>query len=340
MQKEVVETMNDNPVNEGWKERLGFASGTVLLWALVLTKLLPIASTIQLPHGLRYVDPTGYADFDVPVFSLLTLLGGLGITGLLLGVLHVGARGLWLAAITDNSYVESTAGIDRFCQKTFVSVFSVARYAVLMLLVFPFMFAAIGLQRALHRLFIVESLGFGMVLYFVALVAVVIATQLPLMIWWVRRSSRTKNVQWPPPPINFLFRLIPNQINVLSAIAIPMLFFFIICLTLFLSYKAELVVSDTFYDEKASVVDARINLGGMTSDITKARLVLVNSKRQTIRDLSFVRLGSGNYATRIHLSGLSPGRYGVILEYPYIDMSLIPFHIQRLRREQWILFAM
>jgi hypothetical protein len=39
-----------------WKEQLGFISGTVILWALVLMRLLPIAAGMQFPNGIESVD--------------------------------------------------------------------------------------------------------------------------------------------------------------------------------------------------------------------------------------------------------------------------------------------
>jgi len=47
-----------------WKEQLGFISGTVILWALVLMRLLPIAAGMQFPNGLESVDTRGYANIQ------------------------------------------------------------------------------------------------------------------------------------------------------------------------------------------------------------------------------------------------------------------------------------
>src|SRR5712691_10426746 len=95
------------PVNDFWKEQLGFTSGTVLLWAFLLTRLLPVAAAMQLPNGLQPMDEKGRAVTALPMFGVLTLFGALGITGLVLGVVHICARGQWLALTARDGKTQS-----------------------------------------------------------------------------------------------------------------------------------------------------------------------------------------------------------------------------------------
>lgn len=163
------------PLDDGWKEQLAFTSGTVLLWALLLTRLLPIAAAMQLPNGWQIVDPQGLADTDLPVFSFLTLFGALGITDFLIGAAHIGARGLWLASNTSDDTTEGTdfaadilKKIDIFRRRTFESVFWMATLSVIFLGIYPILFAANEIQHGLHRLFSVQSHFVGVALYDVA----------------------------------------------------------------------------------------------------------------------------------------------------------------------------
>ena len=320
--------------NDSWKQQLAFTSGTVLLWALLLMKLLPIAAAMQIPDRIQFVDDSGYADAAWPVFSLLTLFGALGITDFLLAVAHIGSRGLWLASTTGGEKPEG--GLDRFCQSTFVSVFSIAKYATLSLFGFLFFVAVVALQHGTYRLFSVKSHFWGLVFYAVSVLAVLLVP-VSLLIW-VERVGPLNRVL-----ICFLDPFFPAVKRGFEGfryfLPVLMLFFIIGNATFFLSYKAELNVSKTIYDKTTSAAEVQVQLGGMTSNVAKMRLSLADSNggRHAL-DVSY--LGEGNYVARIDLSGLSPGRYGIILEYPYIDVSLVPLRLDyNLRREKWFVVA-
>jgi len=327
------------PVNDDWKEHLGFISGTVLVWALILMKLLPIAAGMQLPNGIHYVDPHGSADIDLLVFSLLTVSGALGITGIILGVFHIVARGLWLATAVDNSKQGSAPALDNFCRKTFVSVFVVAKIAIIILLPgYPLFFVVIGLQRGLHRLLSVDSFGVGMGLYMFVQTVVFVTVFVTVMLvfaFWQRRAAGGRTAESGPARLSAFYGRIRDGMGSFQFL----LFAIAMVGTFYLSYKAELSIPKSIYDKTTTAADVYVKLGGMTSDITKVCLVLVNGQSETIRTLENFDLGEGSYVARIDLSGLSPGRYGVILAYPYIDISLVPFRVHYLRREQWFLVA-
>jgi len=320
------------PDNDSWKEQLGFISGTVLLWALVLIRLLPLAAGIQLPNGIQYVDPRGYADINLPSYSLLTVLGALGITGFLVGVVHMSARGLWLASPTER--------LNRLSQRTYRSVFTIAKYALGLLTAYPILFAVVGLQRGVHRLLSVESRVVGIVLYFVVILAVLAVVLAPLAIWtWRVARAETAETLWAR--LKALYRRIePFMDDFLESFPIIMLFVILTNVTFYLSYKADLSVSKTIYGKTIPGADVHVQLGGMTSDFTKLHLTLVNTNGTPIREVILFDLGGGKYAARIDLTGFSPDRYGIRLEYPYPDVSLVPFRVHsKVRREQWFLVA-
>src|SRR5271169_3845963 len=197
------------PVNDDWKEHLGFISGTVLVWALILMKLLPIAAGMQLPNGIHYVDPHGSADIDLLVFSLLTVSAALGITGIILGVFHIVARGLWFATAVDNSKQGSAPALDNFCRKTFVSVFVVAKIAIIILLPgYPLFFVVIGLQRGLHRLLSVDSFGVGMGLYMFVQTVVFVTVFVTVMLvfaFWQRRAAGGRTAESGPARLSAFY---------------------------------------------------------------------------------------------------------------------------------------
>jgi hypothetical protein len=330
--------MSANSHNDGWQERLGFASGTILLWAVVLIKLLPLAAEMELSQGIEAVDSTGYANADLPMFWLLTLLGALGIIGLLLTTLHVGARGLWLASTTGGKGGMSTENMDRFCQRTFVSVFSTAKYAALLLALFPVMFVAVVLQHGLHRLFDLNSHAGGVVLYILAILMVL---GFPTILFTIRviRDMRSGGPWRQREPIMRLYSWFFPERDGLAVFPVILLFVVAANLTFYLSYTVDVQVVPNVSFGANAAVDVNIRLGGTTSDTAKAHLSLVNSRGELISSLKPLRLDPGNYALRVDLSKLLPGVYGIVLEYPYIDVSLVPLHVIHLRRERWFLRA-
>jgi hypothetical protein len=327
------------PENDTWKDHLGFTSGTVLVWAFLLMKLLPVAAAMQLPNNLWGIDEQGSVIIDFWIFLLLTLFGAVGITGMLVGTLHIGVRGLWLASKMDQADTERAITFDMFCRKTFVSVFSMAKFTTVILPIFLFCLAVSGLQLGMHRLLAVNSFHGGVELYIVAS-AIVGFMLVSVVAIWQRHGARTGIAALRSAALKILSRLGRELLDPegLSVGPVLILVSFLWVATFSLSYQAELSVSKTIYDNTTPAADIQVHLGGATSEVKKLRLALVNSEGDTIRTLKPFDLGTGNYAVRVELSGLSPGRYGVILAYPYIDVSLVPFRIHRsLIREKWFL---
>ena len=225
-------------------------------------------------------------------------------------------------------------------QRTFRSVFAIAKYALALLTAYPILFAVVGLQRGVHRLLSVESRVVGIVLYFVVILAVLAVVLAPLAIWtW--RVARAETTETLLARLKALYRRItPFTDDFLEFFPIIMLFVILTNVTFYLSYKADLSVSKTIYDKTTAAADVNVHLGGMTSDSTKLSLELVNAKGDSVRKVVPFDLGGGNYAARVDLAGLSPDRYGIRLEYPYPDVSLVPFRVHtKMRREQWFLVA-
>jgi len=310
--------------NEYWKERLGFTSGIILLWGLVLLKLYPIASHIQLIDHI-FLSRDGKASAEVILFATLTFLSALGATTLLLAVIHIASRGLWLAATVDSADLQVLREqLSTTCEQSFVSVFDTMKTALGMLAIYPMLLAIVLVQRGFHSLFSIQSVLGGVVVYVFSFFVVVIIEgslkSIPLPSIFQEKRKR-------------VLRFISGAMEPLGRLDVLAIFMIFSGLFFWFTYTANFKLNhETIYRSKSDVLEISIDLGGMTSDIKKAELMLIDAAGQKRQIKPRQDIGDGRYLSHLYSSSLSPGMYTVEFEYPWWSVSSVyPFINTRIR---------
>ena len=314
--------------NDLWKETLGFISGVTILWSFVLLNLFGFTSHVQLPNGLEFLADDGRAGFEETLFTLLSLLIALGATILLLAVVHIGSRGLWLAAKALSAPVSAglLARFDAICKETFGAVFFITLFSIGYLLMVPFAGISVLIQQFIHDLFSIKSWWGG----FLALVLVMfVVVTLPMILVVLTTRNRVRRLYSNFPRIFSQFSWLFRPAGQVSLIA------FLLATLLFrtLTYSAELTLDvQTIRISKNDALEISMTLGGLTSERDKAIVRLLDDSGRPGQTLDFFDLGDGHYLSHVYASSLSAGRYTVELYYPKVNIRHdFPFISRKIR---------
>ena len=261
--------MSDLPTSQAsgqdaelWKERLGFASGTIVVWGVVLLQLLPHASALQLPNGHDLVAENGLANADSVAFSLLNCLSGLGGTVVFLATIHMLSRGFWLARqIRHSGGNDGSTLLNRVCEGSFVSVFSVTKAAIWFLLCIPLTAVLIPLQHAIHSQLEIESKVGGWFVWVSLLIPVGLALALFVHIARCFHLGRLFS-KWLSDQQQMLFSL-PGGVAFVVFVA------FVVLVSHTRSTIELGVNRTTIYRSQDQVVEASVKVGGVTSQPDK-----------------------------------------------------------------------
>jgi hypothetical protein len=317
--------MND----ELWKERLGFVSGTILAWGIVLVHFWPSVAIFQTGRHLRAWSmntPGQGVRTDVWMFWLLTALLAVGAWTVFLAVVHILSRGLWMMVALEEKRGAGAMPLknplDKLSSLTYAAVFLQWFAVALLLVVVPLVLLSAGFEQLLAHIMPMQVAGW------IARIAVAIINVI-VTLFVVYRAFTT------------LPRLISvEDIVILNAIYLVVVFGFMIswlvviefCNTVSLTVDSKVVRPD-------HGVTVTVALGGATSDPREAQLQLVDAKNNVLPSPPLYDTGEGSYLSYIPPS-LSPGLYRVVLRYPHTSFtSSFPFVRGRTERSQTFLVA-
>lgn len=347
-QKTARQDVGVSPDSQLWKERLGFVSGIILVWSLLLINLFPLAAGLQTRHHGTYNLFTYKYTPEAVLYLVLLGLLGLGLSAFTLAVVHIFARGMWLAGREENnasSAARKTQGkqLAAVCEQTYAAVFWATQFLLLSLMFLGVVsFVTLVFGPIVSSLFSVSKPGAFIIpilsiSFFIVITIMIIAT--------LRISGVTKNLL--PAILRSIVAFIrtlatpPTRLSARTRL---------LCLCLFVvcpngvgvvAYTADLEVSrEVVFQSKNDSVEFRVRLGGATSAPEWADVRLRKPDGSLVR-LELESVGGGSFVAYKRASSLSQGRYVVLLEYPRFDINAIaPFFHPKVRRSQAFLVAL
>lgn len=330
-------------MEEYWKEKLGYTSGTILLWSLVLINLYPIASHMQLTSGLNVISSDGKANVAPVYFYLLTLLIAIGTTSLLFAITHIASRGMWIAGSGKSTDIDTLQErLNAVCEVTFSSAFYSTIYMFLFIPGILIPLPIVLIQRLLYGVFSLETRLAGIILYaFIVVLFIVLLFSTVIFKTVVRRKKKSIEEHKLPLIESYVSRMLSGSEEQFTGMIIGALLTIVFMLFfIYFSYTAKLELKDYMvYRSKNDTIEISVELGGATSQIGKVMLGLKGGGDQpdinTLHDL-----GRGQYIGYLNSSRLSPGLYTVEFEYRYPTFtSKYPFFSTRIRDQQKFIVA-
>jgi hypothetical protein len=305
-----------------WKEQLSFTSGVILIWGIALLKLYPFAA--HLPSGGRVLTKDGRADATGFAGGFLTLLVALGGATLICAFVHITSRGLWLAqtVVSEETSAERKQRFDRMCRMTFAAVFRLASVTLWYLAFIPLWLFVLLLQRLLHYVFGVQSLGVGRVLLGVAVVFCAMVIYLVL-----RRLNSLRKARGEPKlqlwDLDRLSDALVGGGRPATGMAVSMFAWSVLFVSIFARTVEIKLNTHTMYQSKGDVLEIMVTLGGSTSQFDKAVITLSDSTGSVTKTIQPEPLEEGRYIAHLYASSLPLGRYEITLVY---DVKLTLTH--------------
>lgn len=302
---------------EHWKERLGFVSGTIVVWALAVMNLWPTVATFQTGQNLHFWTLTLPGDDPRPglyAFWVLTLLLALGGCSLLLSVTHMFARGLWLGTEPGpggNAMLHAVAGaLDR------VATFSYKTLLIQWLVVLTFLpLLAVGLGSAmLEAILRIMFVSTSPWLRFVAGVPFFVLLFVPGYIAFCRFLNITHR---SPDGLNMLVRIWRPVLSSIAVVTLAWLLVIETCFTVDLTLNKSAIMKS-----RDDYVAATVRLGGAASDARYALLELVSGDGALARPITMQPMDGGWYAAHIPTRDLDEDVYRMVLRYPRASFDL------------------
>lgn len=318
--------MND----ELWKERLGFVSGTILAWGLVLVHFWPSVAMFQTGRHLRAWSsantPGQGVQTQVWMFDLLTALLAVGAWTVLLSVVHILSRGLWMMVALEEKrgpVPNPLKGpLDKLSSLTYAAVFLQWFAVALFLVTVPLVLLSAGFEQLLAH--IVPMWVAGWISRMTVMVICLIIT------------------------VYFLFKafnVLRSLISVEDLAIVDTIF-----AVVFLGFLISWTIVGEFCNTVSLTVDSKVvrpdhgvtitvALGGATSDPREAQLQLLDAKGNGLQSPALYDTGEGSYLSYIP-PALTPGLYRVEVRYPHTSFaSTFPFLRRRTVRSQTFLVA-
>lgn len=298
-----------------WKERLGFVSGTIVVWALAVVGLWPTVAMFQTGLDLHLWTVNLPGEDPQPglmAFGTLTLILALGIGSLLLSGFHMFARGLWLGLepVADG---DATAhpfhdSLDRVAGVTYRALLLLWLFVLIMLPALILLLLGTMLEQGLRTMFASSSAWLRLV---ANVPIVVIVSGLAYFAW--RRIRRGG-----PGIVVFFSRLHVADVLTFVAVMVPaVLLVTEACFTVDLDSRKTIVEKS-----RDPYVLATVRLGGAASDVRRATLELHRSGDPTPLPVAMTPLEDGVYDVHIPSRGLADGLYRLVLSYPRASFGL------------------
>ena len=287
------------PTDYQGKEQLGLLTGNLVVSGLALLKLWPMAATYPIGvHTHAWTLFWGYRQMtpELVVYLYLVYVVAIAFAALTFVVFHVIGQGVRLA--TDRW----VAFLERFCNWTYSSEFVLLVMLLLITVDAQLKLTELGLRETLLLHLLSERWA-----EIISRGAFAIATTALFLSsgWWLGRRFST-------------------------CAMLPVLF--TVCGTLGLGYAAiencytlELKVNKQLFEQgRNDVVELDVRLGGATSAVNEAKLLLYKADGALIRNLTLHDLGGGHYLSYLQSSAL-------------LLTPVFPF--LRSRNEQWVGFV-
>ena len=308
---------NENPLEDLWKERLAFTSGTILIWGYSLLQLWPLAANFQTSRNIHIwtliseLFREGEIQPEDQSFFLIVLLLNLGIWTVLFAILHILTRGLWLTrgageAGSENERGEKLASISEFA--------------------FGYLFALNAFGITLTGIAIVTYVCDAALRYVLTgylgpraqgwLIPFVIGGLLGVLVVLPRsRAVAVKMLQGLKP-------LVPRFHLTFAFVLFFWVFIFSNMVLIEMTYTVDLSIDKQVVSKSQhQVLDVSVRLGGATSPPHLASLAIYGPRNEFIRQLQLEDLGDGLFISRVPVEGLQNGVHEARLQYPHLALG-------------------
>ena len=282
------------------KDRVGFVSGSVLGWGILLATLRPWASHLYTGATLRFNLDVGdmYAGQKInpePIgFLMLNALVALGVCIVILAIGHLIAHGLFLASGTTPG--DRSRLLGDFADATFLGAFRATLYVGIYFLLLLPVYPAILLQH-----WLVDEWSIGRDLSS-ALVST--SVLIPTVLMVLRYVRATKSFE----------KLRGNEI-IRTAALICVIYVCYVCVAE-TAYTLELSSRQSLYSKVGNpYIEALIKLGGATSAAADATVEVRDQSGLLVVSPPILPLDRGLFHTYFPTESLPPGEYQLELRY-------------------------
>lgn len=342
------------PTSQLPKERLGFVSGNILVFALLFWKLWPAMTSYQTKlnlHAWTVNTPGQGVKPEYWIFWFGTLILATMAGALILAVLHILCWGIWLGI--SGEVVETTSSgnsksetrietiLRGLCDRTYGAAFLLSIFLGPMTVVTGLVLVAVGLEE-----FLVTYLNFSlrlagwiarmmMVLLFLAAWAMVFR-----FIWKRLIKSLVKSeLNGIENKSKSTYEAATNAFTRGSFLLAFLIFLPLWPILTEGCYTLDLNTSKQLLSKKAEeTLQIDVSLGGGTSFAGDADVKLTDATGSVLKKLNLEDLGDGRFLSYVETSELNPGRYQVVLDYPHTTLNQSFPYVSRINhKSRWFL---
>ena len=307
-----MSNQGQSSVEELWKERMAFTSGSILIWGYFLLQLWPLASRFQTSRQMHFwtlVQEQFFERHIVPedqLFVLLVILLTLGLWTVALAIFHVLFRGLRLISNPETRWLKTNEVLRVLSEATYTFLFVLNAIAVAFFVSSIILYALIiGSQGLLVRYARLSAAA----AYYVVLGIFFLICFLITFFGYIR-LSRGKHLD----RASQFFK--SNQKTLSWSYLLIIVFLLSGNLVTEMTYTVELGINKNIaVKSQEKAIDVTVRLGGSASSLDRVHLTVVGSG-QPAEELKLLDLAHGTYVTQIDLAKKQPGVYEVRLQYP------------------------